>query len=73
MFDKWDAFKFHIFRMPSIISNIPSIIFYIFSMSEFVIIARSALLLKDFLPAAKNLLDQWITRGISLQMLIKAY
>ena len=34
--------------MPSITSNIPSIIFYSSTMSEFVRIAGSTLLLKDF-------------------------
>lgn len=49
MFDKRDAFNFHIFRMPSI--TIPSIIFYS-SLSDFVRIAKSTLLHKDFLPVA---------------------
>ena len=44
--------------MSLISSNIPSIIFYGSSMSEFERIARSTLLLKGFLPVAKNLLDQ---------------
>lgn len=54
MFDKRDAFNFHIFRMPSI--TIPSVIFYS-SLSDFVRITRSALLHKGFLPVTKNLLD----------------
>ena len=36
MLDKKETFNFHIVRMPSITSNIPSIIFYSFTMSEFV-------------------------------------
>ena len=55
MFDKLDAFNFHIVIMPSVISNIPSIIFYNSSMSEFVRTLISALLLKHFLSVAKNL------------------
>ena len=54
IFDKYDTFNFHIFKMPSIISNIPSIIFYSSTMSGFVRIARSTLLLRDFLPVAKT-------------------
>ena len=46
MFEKRDAFDFHLVRMPSITSNIPSIICYSSIMSEFVRIARSELLLK---------------------------
>ena len=49
MFGKRDTFNFHIFRMSSI--TIPSIIFYS-SLSDFVRIAKSTLLHKDFLPAA---------------------
>ena len=63
MFDKQDTFNFHFARMPSITSNIPSIIFYSSNMSEFVRITRSTLLLKDFLHVAKNLLDQMISQG----------
>ena len=56
MFDKLDFFHFQTVRMPSITSNIPSIIFHL----EFAGTARSTLLLRDLLPAAKNLLDQMI-------------
>ena len=43
MFSKLDTCNFHIVRIPSITTNIPSIIFYSSTMSEFVIIARSTL------------------------------
>ena len=36
IFDKRDAFNFHIVRMPSVITNIPSIIFYSSTLSDFV-------------------------------------
>ena len=39
--------------MPSITSNIPSIIVYSFTMSELVKIAGSTLLPENFLPVAK--------------------
>ena len=48
------------------------IIFHSSTISEFVKIARSTLLLKDFLPGAKNLLDWMINQNVSLQILIKA-
>ena len=40
-------------------------------MLEFVRIARSTLLLKDFLLVAKNLLDRMINQGGSKHMLLK--
>ena len=46
--NKRDVFNVHIARMSSIISNIPSIIFYSSTMSKFGRIARSTLLLKEF-------------------------
>ena len=55
MFDKRDAFKFHIARMLSIRSNIPKIIFYSSRMSE----------------SVKNLLDRMIKQGGSKYMLLK--
>ena len=48
MFDKRHALNCHAFRMQSIICNIPSIIFYSSTMSEFVQIDRSTLLFKAF-------------------------
>ena len=76
MFDKRAAFNFYIVRIPSITSNILSIICYSYTMSEFVRIGRSTLLTKDFLPIAKNLLDRMINQGgfkhISLRQTKKA-
>ena len=71
MFDKRDAFNFHIVRIPSVTTNIPSIIFYSSTLSDFVRFARSALLLKVFLPLAINLLDRVINQGGSKHMLFK--
>ena len=56
MFDKLDTFNFHIAGMPSIASNLPSVIFYVFTLSVFARIAKSTLL-KDFFPVAKHLLN----------------
>ena len=40
-------------------------------MSEFVKIAGSTLLLKNFLPVAKGLLDRMINQAVSKQLLLK--
>ena len=71
MLDKKETFNFHIVRMPSIASNISSIIFYSFTMSEFEIIAESTLLLKNFLPVAKNPFDRMINQTGSKHLLLK--
>ena len=71
MFNRVYRFNFHIVRMPSITSNLPSINFYSSTLLEFVRIARSTLLLKDFLPVAKKQLDRMISRGGSKHMLLK--
>ena len=71
MLDKKETFNFHIVRMPSVTSNIPSIIIYSFTMSEFVKIAGSTLLLKNFLPVAKSLLNRMINQAGSKQLLLK--
>lgn len=71
MFDNWNAFNFLTVRMPSFISNIPSIVFYSSTMLEFVRITRSALLLLDSLSVAKHLLDPMISQDSSRQMLLK--
>ena len=67
-FDKRDAFKCHIIRIPS---NIPPTTFYCSALSEFVRIARSTSLLKISLPVAKNLLDRVINQGDSKYMRLR--
>ena len=54
LYDKRDAFPFHIVRMPHINSNIPRGIFYSALVGEFLRIARSTLQLRHFLPKAKK-------------------
>ena len=71
MLDKKEIFNFHIVRMPSITSNLPSIIFYCFTMSEFVKIAGSTVLLKNFLSVAKSLLDRMIKQAGTKQLLLE--
>ena len=53
--------------MPSITSNIPYIIYYSFTTSEFVIIAGSTFLPKNLFPAAEN---QIINQGSSKRLLL---
>ena len=71
MLDKKETFNFEIVRVPLVTSNTLSIIFYSFTISEFVIIAGSTLLLKNFLLVAKNLLDQMINQAGSKHLLLK--
>ena len=71
MLDKKKTLNFEIVRVPSVISNILFIIFYSFTMSEFVIISASTLLLKNFLLVVKNLLDQMINQVGSKHLLLK--
>ena len=63
--------NFPITRMLLGISNIPFIIFNSFTMSEFLRVARSTLLLKDFLSIALNLLEQLIDQSSFKHMLLK--
>ena len=66
LFDKRDAFPFSIVRMPHIDSNIPESIFYSALVGEFLRIARSTLLLKDFLEKAKELCQRMRIQGGNL-------
>ena len=63
LYDKRDDFPFFIVRMPHMNSNIPSSIFYSALVGEFLRIARSTLLLKDFLPKARSLLERMNNQG----------
>ena len=63
LFDKRDEFPFFIVRMPHISSNIPSYIFYGTVLSEFLRIARSTLLLADFLPRVNDLSKRMLSQG----------
>ena len=53
--------------MTSITSNIPSVIFYCSTMSEFVRIAKLTLKLKYSLPVAKTQFDQMINQNSVFQ------
>ena len=72
MSDKREAFNSRTVTLPSVISNILSIIFYSSTMSDFLFsITRSKLLLKGFLPVVKNLLYRVINGGNSKRVLLK--
>ena len=63
-FDKRDAFPFFfIVRMPYIDSSIPNSIFYSALICEFLRIARSSLLYKDFNEKAMELLNRMKVQG----------
>lgn len=68
LFDKRDAFPFSIVRMPHIESNIPKCIFYSALIGEFLRIARSTLMLEDFLEKAKQLIERMKTQGAKRNM-----
>ena len=63
LFDKRDTFPFSIVRMPYMDSNIPESIFYSALVGEFLRIARSTLLLKDFIEKAKELCQRMLSQG----------
>ena len=63
LYDKRDDFPFFIVRMPHRDSNIPESIFYSALVGEFLRIARSTLLLQDFVPKAKELVERMLRQG----------
>lgn len=71
MSEKREAFNSRTVTLPSVISNILSIIFYSSTMSDFLRITRSKLLLKGFLPVVKNLLYRVINGSNSKRVLLK--
>ena len=63
LFDKRDTFPFFTVHMPYIDSNIPKVIFYSALVGEFLRIARSSLLYKDFNEKAMELLNRMKAQG----------
>ena len=63
LYDKRDDFPFFIVRMPHMTSNIPCSIFYSALVGEFLRIACSTLLLEDFVPKARNLVQRMTKQG----------
>ena len=74
LFDKRDAFPFHIVRMPDLSGNLPRHVFYGSILSETLRIARASLLYDDFIIKARELFDRMVTQGASqgkLMMVIR--
>ena len=63
LYDKRDAFPFHIVRMPDNNGNIPTNIFYGSILSEFLRTARSTLLFEEFFIRIKLLITRMINQG----------
>ena len=72
LYDKRDDFPFFIVRMPHRDSNIPESIFYSALVGEFLRIARSSLLLLDFLPKATDLINRMKNQGARTNVVKKA-
>ena len=72
LYDKRDDFPFFIVRMPHRDSNIPQTIFYSALVGEFLRIARSTLMLPDFIPKATELITRMQNQGAQLNVLKKA-
>ena len=72
LYDKRDDFPFFIVRMPHRDSNIPESIFYSALVGEFLRIARSTLLLPDFLPKATDLITRMRNQGARLNIVKRA-
>ena len=71
LYDKRDAFPFHIVRMPDISGNIPNHVFYGSVYSELLRIARATLSYEDFLNKAKILIQRMLKQGGLLHNIIK--
>ena len=69
LYDKRDAFGFHICRLPFKCSNIPSKIFYSSASAEVLRICRASTHLLDAVASAKTLLARIIKQGAALHHL----
>ena len=73
LYDKRDEFPFFVVRMPDRRSNIPSYIFYGTIRSEIIRIARSTLLLDDFVPRVGALFKRMINQGADKLKMLQQY
>ena len=73
LYDKRDEFPFFIVRMPDRRSNIPSYIFYGTIRSEIIRIARSTLLLDDFVLTVGELFKRMINQGADKLKMLQKY
>merc|ERR1712055_637257 len=72
-YDKRDEFPFFVVRMPDRRSNIPSYIFYGTIRSKIIRIARSILLLDDFVPRVGALFKRMINQGADKLKILQQY
>ena len=73
LFDKRDEFPFFVVCMPDRRSNIPSYIFYGTIRSEIIRIARSTLLLEDFVPKIAALFKRMQSQGADRLKMLQQY
>ena len=73
LYDKRDEFPFFVVRMPDRRSNIPSYIFYGTIRSEIIRIARSTLLLEDFVPKIAALFKRMQSQGADRLKMLQQY
>ena len=73
LFDKRDEFPFFVVRMPDRRSNIPSYIFYGTIRSEIIRIARSTLLLDDFVPRMGAFFKRMQNQGADRLKMLQQY
>ena len=71
LFDKRDAFPFIIVRMPFILSNMPSIIFYSSIGAEILRISRASNNVDHFISASQTLLRRMISQGAKHLRLVR--
>ena len=73
LYDKRDEFPFFIVRMPDRRSNIPSYIFYGTIRSEIIRLARSTLLLEDFVPRMGAFFKRMLNQGADRLKMLNQY
>ena len=73
LYDKRDKFQFLLVRMPDKRSNIPSYIFYGTIRSEIIRIARSTLLLGDFVPRMSAFFMRMLNQGADRLKMLQQY
>ena len=71
LFDKRDNFPFNIVRMPFILSNMPSTIFYSSIGAEILRIARASYNMQDFITTSRTLLNRMVSQGAKHHRLVR--
>ena len=71
LFDKRDSFPFNIVRMPFILSNMPSTIFYSSIGAEILRISRASNNVHHFITSSRTLLRRMISQGAKHHRLVR--